>query len=40
VSRDLAGLLLEDMQKALKHLKKNPPSKSLTRQSAGGYHHS
>jgi glutamate decarboxylase len=40
VSRDLAGLLFEDLQQAIKHLKKNPPSKALTRQSAGGYHHS
>jgi glutamate decarboxylase len=40
VSRDLAGLLFEDLQQAIKHLIKNPPSKSLTRQSAGGYHHS
>jgi glutamate decarboxylase len=40
VSRDLAGLLFEDLQQAIKHLKKNPPSKSLTRHSAGGYYHS
>jgi glutamate decarboxylase len=39
VSRDLAGLLFEDIRQAIKHLKKNPPSKSLTHQSAGGYHH-
>jgi glutamate decarboxylase len=39
VSRDLAGLLLEDMQKAIQHFKKNPSSKSLTRRDAGGYHH-
>jgi glutamate decarboxylase len=39
VSRDLAALLFEDLQQAIKHLRKNPPSKSLTHQSAGGYHH-
>ncbi len=40
VSRDLAGLLLEDLQRAIKHFQKNPSLKSLTDQSAGGYHHS
>jgi glutamate decarboxylase len=40
VSRDLAGLLLEDLQRAIKHLQKNPSAKSLTGQNAGGYHHS
>jgi len=39
VSRDLAGLLLDDLRSAIKHFKKNPSAKSLTRQSAGGYHH-
>jgi len=39
VSRDLAGLLLDDLQKAIKHFKKNPAVRSLGRQSAGGYHH-
>ena len=39
VSRDLAGLLLEDLQRAVKYLQKNPSVKSLGR-SAGGYHHS
>jgi glutamate decarboxylase len=39
VSRDLAGLLLDDLRNAVKHLKKNPTAKSLNRQSAGGYHH-
>jgi len=38
VSRDLAGLLFEDLQQAIKHLRKNPPSKSLSRLDAGGYH--
>jgi glutamate decarboxylase len=40
VSRDLAGLLLEDLQRAIKHLQNNPSAKSLTDQNAGGYHHS
>jgi glutamate decarboxylase len=39
VSRDLAGLLLDDLQKAIKHFKKHPTATSLSRQSAGGYHH-
>ncbi len=40
VSRDLAGLLMQDLQRAIKQLQKNPPAKSLTRASAGGYSHS
>jgi glutamate decarboxylase len=40
VSRDLAGLLMEDMTRAIKQLQKNPPAKSLTRACAGGYSHS
>ena len=40
VSRDLAGLLLDDLQKAVKHFGKNPSPHSVTRLSAGGYHHS
>jgi glutamate decarboxylase len=40
VSRDLAGLLLEDLQRSIKHFEKNPTLNSLTGQSAGGYHHS
>jgi glutamate decarboxylase len=39
LSRDLAGLLLEDLERAVKHFEKHPASKSLTRKSAGGYHH-
>jgi glutamate decarboxylase len=39
VSRDLAGLLLEDLQQAIKHFRKNPSPKSLSRLNAGGYHH-
>jgi glutamate decarboxylase len=39
VSRDLAGLLLEDMRRSIEHLQRNPSFKSLTGLSAGGYHH-
>jgi glutamate decarboxylase len=38
-SRDLAGLLFEDLERAVKHFEKHPAAKSLTRKSAGGYHH-
>ena len=40
VSRDLAGLLMEDMKGAVRQLQNNPPTKSLTRTNAGGYNHS
>ena len=40
VSRDLAGLLMEDIKRAIKQLQNNPPSKSLTLAVAGGYNHS
>jgi glutamate decarboxylase len=39
VTRDLAGLLLEDLHKAIQHFKKNPSTQHLSRQNAGGYHH-
>lgn len=39
VSRDLAGLLIEDLERAIKYLRKNPPMKSISSQLAGGYHH-
>jgi glutamate decarboxylase len=39
VSRDLAGLLLEDLKSAIQHFRKNPSAKSLNGQNAGGYHH-
>jgi glutamate decarboxylase len=39
VSRDLAGLLIEDLQRAMEHFEEHPSSKSLTRRLAGGYHH-
>jgi len=39
LSRDLAGLLFEDLERAVRHFEKHPSPKSLTRQHAGGYHH-
>jgi glutamate decarboxylase len=39
LSRDLAELLIDDMKRAMRHFEQNPPSKSLTRAEAGGYHH-
>jgi len=39
VSRDLAGLLIEDMQRAIEHFDRNPSPKALSRNAAGGYHH-
>jgi glutamate decarboxylase len=40
VSRDLAGLLFEDIEQALRHLRQNPPRRSLSHRDAGGYLHS
>jgi glutamate decarboxylase len=39
LSRDLAGLLLEDLTRAVKHFEKHPSSNSSTPYDAGGYHH-
>jgi len=39
LSRDLAGLLFEDLERAVRHFEKHPSHKSLTRRNAGGYHH-
>ena len=39
LSRDLAGLLLDDLQRAIKHFEKHPSTKSSTPHEAGGYHH-
>jgi glutamate decarboxylase len=39
VSRDLAGLFIDDLQRALKQLAQNRPSKPLTQRAAGGYSH-
>jgi len=38
-SRDLAGLLIEDIQRAVKHFQKNPSQASLNHIAAGGYNH-
>jgi glutamate decarboxylase len=40
VSRDLAGLMIEDLRKVMDHFEEHPPAKSLTRRLAGGYNHS
>jgi glutamate decarboxylase len=39
VSRDLAGMLVDDIKRAIQQLQNNPSSRSLTRSSAGGYNH-
>jgi glutamate decarboxylase len=39
LSRDLAGLLVEDLRRAIGHFRERPPSKSLAREDAGGYYH-
>ena len=39
LSRDLAGLLYEDLERAVRHFEKHPTSGSFTGKSAGGYHH-
>jgi glutamate decarboxylase len=39
LSRDLAGLLVEDLRRAIQHFEENPSPKSLTRKDAGGYYH-
>jgi glutamate decarboxylase len=39
VSRDLAGLLIEDLRRAIRHLQHHPPRTSLSPKDAGGYHH-
>jgi glutamate decarboxylase len=39
VTRDLAGLLFDDLQASIRHLRKNPSLKSLSPQNAGGYNH-
>ncbi|MBF6332639.1 glutamate decarboxylase [Nocardia transvalensis] len=38
-SRDMADLLLADMERALGQLDKHPPSSSLTREESGGFAH-
>jgi len=39
VSRDLASLLVDDMQRALEHLAAHPVSRAMTETEAGGFHH-
>jgi glutamate decarboxylase len=39
VSRDLATLLLRDMERALAHFEKHPVSSPLSAEEGGGYHH-
>ena len=39
LSRDLAGLLLDDLQCAMNYFEKHPSPKSNTHEDAGGYHH-
>jgi len=39
VSHDLASLLLDDMQRAIAHLKKHPVETPLTEAEASGFHH-
>lgn len=39
LSRDLAGLLLDDLKRAVRHFEKHPSAKSSTHEDAGGYHH-
>lgn len=39
LSRDLAGLLFDDVKRAVKHFEKHPASRSTSPHEAGGYHH-
>jgi glutamate decarboxylase len=39
LSRDLASLLIEDLKRAVRHFDQHPPSRSLSHEHAGGYHH-
>lgn len=39
LSRDLAGLLVDDIKRAINYFKKNPPARSRSPFDAGGYHH-
>jgi len=38
-SRDLAGLLMEDIRRAVKHFEKHPAEEPLNAMNAGGYNH-
>ena len=39
LSRDLAGLLVEDLKRAMRHFDEYPPTRSISRQQGGGYYH-
>ena len=39
VSRDLAGILLEDMQTAVAHFDRHPVTVSMTKEESGGFSH-
>jgi glutamate decarboxylase len=39
LSRDLAGLLVEDVKRAVQYLSRSPARRGLTQQEAGGYYH-
>jgi len=39
LSRDLAGLLFDDLERAVQHFKKHPTARSSTPHDSGGYHH-
>ena len=39
LSRDLAGLLVEDLKRAVRHFDEHPPSRPISRHEGGGYHH-
>lgn len=38
-SHDMARLLLDDLSRSIDHLRRNPVTRSLTEQEAGGFHH-
>ena len=39
VSRDLGGLLLEDMRRAIDHFRQHPIQRPMTAEEASGFHH-
>ena len=39
VSRDLAGLLLDDMKQAIAHFDRHPVTVAMTREESGGFSH-
>ena len=38
-SHDMAQLLIDDLQRSIEYLRKNPMTHSLDEKTAGGYHH-